>query len=126
MVGVDTQVYHGFVHCGAAGAITGVGNALPREVLRMIELCEKAASGDLFARRLAAELNEALTVLSTFDEGPDLVLYYKYLMVLEGNPEYEHHINSTDKLTDSQREFLRKQWELFRNWWNRWPGKADH
>ena len=28
MVGVDTQVYHGFVHCGAGGAITGVGNAL--------------------------------------------------------------------------------------------------
>lgn len=125
MVGVDTQVYHGFIHCGAAGAITGVGNALPREVLRMIELCEKAASGDPCARRLAAELNEALTVLSTFDEGPDLVLYYKYLMVLEGNPEYEHHINSIDRLSDSQREFLRSQWQLFRNWWNRWPGKAE-
>ena len=41
MVGVDTQVYHGFVHCGAAGAITGVGNALPKEVLRLVALCEK-------------------------------------------------------------------------------------
>ncbi|MEZ6135633.1 MAG: dihydrodipicolinate synthase family protein [Pirellulaceae bacterium] len=30
MVGVDTQVFHGFVRCGAGGAITGVGNALPR------------------------------------------------------------------------------------------------
>ena len=29
MVGVDTQVFHGYVRCGAAGAITGVGNALP-------------------------------------------------------------------------------------------------
>ena len=125
MVGVDTQVYHGFVHCGAAGAITGVGNAMPREVLKMIELCEKAASGDPFARQRAAELNEALMVLSTFDEGPDLVLYYKYLMVLEGNPEYEHHINATDRLSDSQREFLRSQWQIFRSWWNRWPGKAD-
>ena len=125
MVGVDTQVYHGFVHCGAAGAITGVGNALPREVLRMIELCEKAASGDPCARQRAAELNEALMVLSTFDEGPDLVLYYKYLMVLEGNPEYEYHINATDRLSDSQREFLRSQWQIFRSWWNRWPGKVD-
>jgi 4-hydroxy-tetrahydrodipicolinate synthase len=34
MVGVDTQVFHGFVNCGAVGAITGVGNALPEQVLR--------------------------------------------------------------------------------------------
>jgi 1-pyrroline-4-hydroxy-2-carboxylate deaminase len=27
MVGVDTQVFHGFVNCGATGAITGIGNA---------------------------------------------------------------------------------------------------
>ena len=125
MVGVDTQVYHGFIHCGAAGAITGVGNALPREVLRLVALCERAAAGDTQARQLAAELNEALTVLSTFDEGPDLVLYYKYLMVLEGNPEYEHQIHSTDRLSDSQREFLSSQWQLFRNWWSNWAGKAD-
>ncbi len=125
MVGVDTQVYHGFVHCGAGGAITGVGNALPREVLRFVELCERAAKGDAKARCLATELNEALTVLSSFDEGPDLVLYYKYLMVLEGNPEYEHHINATDRLSNSQREYLRLQWQLFRNWWANWQGKAD-
>jgi len=125
MVGVDTQVFHGFIHCGAGGAITGVGNALPREVLRMVALCERAAAGDAKARCLAAELNEALTVLSTFDEGPDLVLYYKYLMVLEGNPEYEYQINPTDRLSDSQREFLRSQWQLFRNWWSIWAGKDD-
>ena len=122
MVGVDTQVYHGFVHCGAAGAITGVGNALPKEVLRMIELCEKAAAGCSESRRLAQDLGEALTVLSTFDEGPDLVLYYKYLMVLEGNPEYTHHFNSTDALSPSQKEFIRSQWQLFRQWWTKWPG----
>ena len=38
MVGVDTAVYHGFVQCGAAGAITGIGNCLPREVL---QACKK-------------------------------------------------------------------------------------
>lgn len=122
MVGVDTQVYHGFVHCGAAGAITGVGNALPKEVLRLVALCQKAAAGCPESRHLAQELNEALTVLSTYDEGPDLVLYYKYLMVLEGHTEYTHHFNRTDALSASQKEFIRTQWQLFRTWWSHWPG----
>ncbi|MCK5941794.1 MAG: dihydrodipicolinate synthase family protein, partial [Planctomycetes bacterium] len=39
MVGVDTQVVHGFVRCGATGAITGIGNALPGPVLQLVELC---------------------------------------------------------------------------------------
>jgi 1-pyrroline-4-hydroxy-2-carboxylate deaminase len=121
MVGVDTQVFQGFVHCGAVGAITGVGNALPRPVLRLIRLCEQAASGDPIARRHAGELDAALRVLSTFDEGPDLVLYYKYLMVLEGHAEYEHHFNPSDALSASQREFASKQWTLFKAWWNQWP-----
>ena len=125
IVGVDTQVFHGYVRCGAAGAITGVGNALPTEVLRLIELCEKAAGGDAKARCLARELDDALSVLSKFDEGPDLVLYYKQLMVLEGHPEYEHHIHSSDALSASQREFLRSQWEQFRNWWTGWNGKPN-
>jgi len=125
MVGVDTQVFHGFVNCGAAGAITGVGNALPKESLRLVELCERAAAGCVESRRLALELDSAMSVLSTFDEGPDLVLYYKYLMVLEGNPEYEHHFNPTDRLSDSQREFIHAQWTLFRKWWAAWPGKSD-
>lgn len=125
MVGVDTQVFHGFVHCGAVGAITGVGNALPHQVLRLIALCEQTAGGDVEARRLAGELDAALHVLSTFDEGPDLVLYYKYLMVLEGHPEYEHHFNPTDALSPSQREYARTQWALFKTWWSKWPGSAD-
>ena len=125
MVGVDTQVFHGFVHCGAGGAITGVGNALPKEVLRMVALCEKAAKGDPRARRLAAELEEAMRVLSTYDEGPDLVLYYKELMVLEGNPEYGHHFIGTDGLSDSQRALLHSQWRQFRDWWSQWEGASD-
>jgi dihydrodipicolinate synthase/N-acetylneuraminate lyase len=124
MVGVDTQVYHGFIRCGAVGAITGVGNALPKEVLRMVELCQKAAAGDSEARRLAAELDEAMTVLATYDEGPDLVLYYKHLMVLEGNSEYKHHFNTSDALSSSQKAFLEEQWNTFRNWWESWSGKS--
>ncbi|MCA9261564.1 MAG: dihydrodipicolinate synthase family protein, partial [Planctomycetales bacterium] len=125
MVGVDTQVYHGFVNCGAAGAITGVGNALPAEVLRLVELSQRAASGDPTARRLAAELDAALHVLSTFDEGPDLVLYYKQLMVLEGHAAYERQIYATDALSPSQKAHLHSQWSLFRGWWDAWPGKCD-
>jgi 4-hydroxy-tetrahydrodipicolinate synthase len=125
MVGVDTQVYHGFVRCGAVGAITGVGNALPRPVLRLIELCQQAADGNCEARRLALELDEALAVLSKYDEGPDLVLYYKRLMVLEGNPEYQHHFNKSDSLSPSQNAFLEAQWKTFREWWEAWPGRES-
>ena len=60
MVGVDTEVFHGFVNCGASGAITGIGNVFPHEVLRLVELCEGAAKGDVEARRLALELDSAL------------------------------------------------------------------
>lgn len=124
MVGVDTQVFHGFVHCGAVGAITGVGNALPKEVLRLVELCEEAAAGNVQSRRNAAELSEALNVLSTYDEGPDLVLYYRELMVLEGHAEFANEIHESDKLSASQRGFLHAQWKQFRSWWDSWEGKS--
>lgn len=125
MVGVDTQVVHGFVHCGAKGAITGVGNALPAEVLRLVELSGRAARGDQEAYRLACELDQALAVLSKFDEGPDLVLYYKHLMVLEGHPEYQHQLYQSDALSPQQSAFLEHHWRQFRNWWAAWPGTAD-
>ncbi len=125
MVGVDTQVFHGYVNCGARGAITGVGNALPREVLRFVELCERASAGDATARCLAKELDEALHVLSTFDEGPDLVLYYKHLMVLEGHTDYENQLNQADALSPPQKAFLEKSWRQFREWWASWPGRED-
>jgi dihydrodipicolinate synthase/N-acetylneuraminate lyase len=120
MVGVDTQVFHGFVNCGATGAITGIGNALPREVLQLVELCKKAARGDVLARRQARELESALAVLSSFDEGTDLVLYYKYLLVLNGQQEYALHFNETDALTDSQRRYTEAQYQLFRDWYAAW------
>jgi len=117
MIGVDTGVYHGFVNCGAGGAITGIGNALPKEVLHLVSLCEKAAKGDATARREALELEEALTVLSTYDEGPDLVLHYKHLMVLNGDTEYQLHFNETDKLSASQQRHLENQYTLFKAWY---------
>ncbi|MCE8511930.1 dihydrodipicolinate synthase family protein [Ruegeria pomeroyi] len=125
MVGVDTAVYHGFVNCGAEGAITGIGNALPREVLHLVALCQQAAAGDPVARQRAQELEEALGVLSSFDEGPDLVLYYKHLMVLNGEPEYSLHFNESDVLSDSQRGYVERQYALFRAWYADWSRQMD-
>ena len=125
MAGVDTQVFHGFVNCGATGAITGIGNALPREVLQLIDLSKKAAQGDATARRQAKELESALAVLSSFDEGTDLVLYYKYLMVLNGDKEYSLHFNETDVLSDAQRRYAETQYTLFRNWYSNWSAQLN-
>ncbi|MEG3116098.1 dihydrodipicolinate synthase family protein [Salinicola sp. 4072] len=126
MVGVDTQVFHGFVNCNATGAITGVGNALPREVLQLVALCEKAAKGDLVARRQAQELESALAVLSSFDEGVDLVLYYKQLMVLNGDSAYELHFNESDALSDAQRRYVETQYALFREWYKQWSAQLGN
>ncbi len=124
LVGVDTQVFHGFINCGAVGAITGIGNVIPTEILQFVSLCRLAAAGDTEARRFAWELDQALTVLSRFDEGPDLVLYYKHLMVLQGHNAFEGHFNESDALSPSQKQFATMQLELFKTWWSRWPGRS--
>ena len=125
MVGVDTQVVHGFVNCNATGAITGIGNALPREVLQLVSLSKRAAKGDAKARRQARELESALAVLSSFDEGCDLVLYYKHLMVLNGDSEYRLHFNETDALSDAQRNYAEQQYALFRSWYANWSAEQN-
>jgi 4-hydroxy-tetrahydrodipicolinate synthase len=124
MVGVDTCVFHGFVNCGASGAITGIGCVLPKEVLHLVGLSQAAAVGDVEARQRALELEAALGVLSSFDEGPDLVLYFKHMMVLKGNPEYELHFNETDALTDSQRGYAEAQLKLFDTWYAQWSRQS--
>ena len=125
MVGVDTNVFHGYVNCNACGVITGIGNVLPRATLQLVSLCEQAAAGDAVARQRALELEQALAVLSSFDEGTDLVLYYKYLMVLEGHPEYELHFNANDVLSASQRKYAARQLQLFKNWYQNWSKTSD-
>jgi 1-pyrroline-4-hydroxy-2-carboxylate deaminase len=122
LIGVDTQVFHGFVNCGAVGAITGIGNALPKEILQLVSLCKRAAKGDPEARRLALELDGALATLSAFDKGYDLVLYFKHLMVLQGDPEYALHFNESDALSESQKRFAETQLKLFQTWYAEWRG----
>jgi 1-pyrroline-4-hydroxy-2-carboxylate deaminase len=128
MIGVDTAVFHGFVNCGAAGAITGIGNVLPKEVLHLCKLAQAAARGDAEARCRGQELEQAIAVLSNFDEGPDLVLYFKHLMVLKGDQAYALNINESDALTDSQRRYAEAQFSLFNTWYAQWsqlPGAVQ-
>ena len=120
VVGVDTQVFHGIVNCGAIGVITGIGNVIPEAVIRLYKLCLEASNGSAKSRRLALELNGALKVLSTFDEGSDLVLYYKYLLYLKGEHEYKFNFYESDKLSESQTTFAKKQFKLFNEWWITW------
>jgi dihydrodipicolinate synthase/N-acetylneuraminate lyase len=122
MVGVDTEVFHGFVNCGACGAITGIGNVFPREVLRLVELCERAAKGDAQSRRLALELESAFAPLAVFDEGVDLVLYFKRLMTLVGHDEYALNLNNFDALSPSQEGMAKRRFTTFRAWYASWPG----
>lgn len=123
LVGVDTQVFHGYVNCGAVGTITGIGNVLPREVLHLESLCRAAAAGNASPRAHARELDQALGVLSSFDEGVDLVLYYKHLMVLEGNREYELNLNPSDQLSPSQKRYAAQQLTLFKTWYSEWSAQ---
>lgn len=128
MIGVDTCVFHGFVNCGATGAITGIGCVLPREVLHLVALCEAAARGDADARTRALELESALAVLSSFDEGPDLVLFFKHMMVLKGDAEYTLHFNADDALSPSQQGYVEAQLRLFDTWyaeWSKQPGAVQ-
>ena len=120
MVGVDTGVFHGFVNCGAVGAITGIGNVLPKEVQQLVNLSKAAAAGNAEARARALELEAALGVLSSYDEGPDLVLFYKHMMVLTGNAEYSLHFNESDKLSPSQQGYCEAQLKLFQDWYAEW------
>jgi len=127
-IGVDTGVFDGFVNCGAIGAITGIGNIFPKEILHLANLCRAAAAGHVEARQRAQELESALGVLSSFDELPDLVLYYKYMLFLLGEKEYELHINADDALTASQRGYVEAQVKLFQTWYAEWsqlPGAVQ-
>ena len=73
---------------------------------------------------VVAELDAALAVLSGFDEGTDLVLFYKYLMVLTGNPEYSLHFNPSDTLSDSQKHLAATQLKLFQTWYAAWSAQT--
>ena len=126
LAGVDTKVPHAFINCGARGAITGIGNVLPIQVKYLIDLCYAACMPTSLAsqaRSYAYELDQALHQLSLFDEGPDLVEYYRYLMTVSGVEGYDVPMISTDVLSDTQAAFAKQQYDIFMSWWANWKGK---
>ena len=124
VIGVDTQVVHGFVNCGATGWITGIGNVLPDESLTLTRLSLLAAAGDQTAHRLAGELDAALHPLSRLDSGPDLVLYFKHLSVLRGEDAYSHPLLADDRLSPAQANHSAARLRRFESWWSGWEGKT--
>ena len=124
VIGVDTQVVHGFVNCGATGWITGIGNVLPDESLTLTRLSLLAAAGDQTAHRLAGELDAALHPLSRLDSGPDLVLYFKHLSVLRGEDAYSHPLLDDDRLSPAQANHSAARLRRFESWWSGWEGKT--
>ena len=120
MIGVDTAVFHGYVNCNADGAITGIGNVFPREVLHLVKLCKQAVAGDAVARRLAFELDTAMQVLAEVDAGPDLVLFFKHMMVLKGDEGFRLQFNESDALSASQKGFVEAQFHMFNAWYADW------
>ena len=101
------------------------GQSMPKDNIQ--RAIDKAAGGDVESRRRALELEGALGVLSSFDEGPDLVLFYKHLMAVKGDSEYALNFNETDTLTESQRGFAESQLRIFETWYAQWsklPGAA--
>ena len=124
VIGVDTQVTHGYVNCGATGWITGIGNVLPDESLTLVRLSQLAAAGDETAHRLAGELDAALHPLSRLDSGPDLVLYFKHLSVLRGEEAYSHPLLADDRLSPAQANHSAARLRRFQSWWSGWEGKT--
>ncbi len=72
-----------------------------------------------------AQLEYALAELPTFDEGTDLVPYYKYLMALNGDKEYSIHFNEADVLSEAQRHYATTQYDLVRKWFANWSKEAN-
>ena len=124
VVGVDTQVVHGIVHCGATGVITGVGNALPAETLRLVELARLAAEGDPEALVLPMNWMPRSPCSPVSTKVRTWSCSTRHLMVLEGNPQYAQSHNPNDELSGPQRAFVEQAWQRFRRWWERWPGAA--
>ncbi len=53
------------------------------------------------------------------------MLFYKHLMVLNGDKEYTLHFNETDALSDAQRRYAENQYALFRQWYANWSAEQN-
>ena len=73
-----------------------------------------------------SSLRARFAPLSVFDEGVDLVLYFKRLMTLVGHDEYAHHLNDFDALSRSQESMAKRRFMTFRAWYASWPGAGTN
>ena len=117
----QASVFHGYVNCGAVGAITGIGNVLPTEVLHLTNLCVAAARGEAEARSRALELEQAMAMLASFDVGADLVLYSSASARAAQQPRGTRcAFNETDELTPSQRRLRHAPARALDAWYADW------
>jgi 4-hydroxy-tetrahydrodipicolinate synthase len=125
VVGADPDVVHGYVLCGAKGAITGVGNVVPDAVKTLVSLCEKYTSNpdDTLMNRINS-LDRLLMPLAEYDVGPDLALYYKYLMTLTGHEGYSVPLWHSDSLSDQQMADASQKLKTFQAGWEAWQQAA--
>ena len=124
VVGIDNALVHGVMGCGAVGAVTGVGNVFPREVMYLWRLLQLAQEkGDAEAWRLAEELDRRLLPMSDYDADPRLVLYYKHLLSLLDESGYEYQRPKGATLSASEKAEAEAQLTLFQRWWENWSGK---
>lgn len=124
VIGIDNALVHGVMGCGAVGAVTGVGNVLPQEVMYLWKLLLLAQEkGDAEAWRLAEELDRRLLPMADYDADPRLVLYYKHLLSLLDESGYEHQRPTGATLSDSEKSEAAAQLKLFQMWWKDWSGK---
>ena len=98
---------------------------LPDEVMYLWNLCQRAqCEGDAKAWRLAEELDRRLLPLSDYDADPRLVHYYKHLLTLLGESDYEQQRPEGASLGVSELKEAEVQLARFQRWWQNWPGKS--
>lgn len=119
MDGVDTEVHHGFVKCGGVGAMIGMGTICPCETL--LQVASPAATPKATPKPTSArELENAFSVLATCDEGVDLVLCFKHLLVMKGHDEHRVNLLGTDALSPSQARVCEAQCHKVNAWFADW------
>ena len=92
---------------------------------RLSEAALLAASGAVSRDEVMLRFDILRSRLALMDEGPDLVLYFKHMMVLKGDPEYALHFNEDDALSPSQAAFAEKQLKLFDAWYADWSRQPE-
>ena len=96
------------------------GKAYPRVAVLMGGRSAEREVSLVSGRECAAALRVAGYEAIEVDAGPDLVLFFKHMLVLQGNDAFRLHFNESDALSPSQQGFVEKQFALFNAWYADW------